>query len=101
PNSANVVVIGGGFIGLEIAATARLLGKTVTVLEAADRLMGRVVHPEISRHFLSLHGGWGSDIRFLTPVGAILGEGGRVVSVETSQGDRIDADIAVIGIGVL
>jgi 3-phenylpropionate/trans-cinnamate dioxygenase ferredoxin reductase subunit len=41
----DVVVVGGGFIGLEIAATARLLGKTVTVLEAADRLMGRVVAP--------------------------------------------------------
>ena len=50
--SADVVVVGGGFIGLEIAATARLLGKTVTVLEAVDRLMGRVVAPEISRHFL-------------------------------------------------
>ena len=49
--ASDVVVVGGGFIGLEIAATARLLGKTVTVLEAADRLMGRVVAPEISAPF--------------------------------------------------
>ncbi|MEO8667192.1 MAG: FAD-dependent oxidoreductase [Bauldia sp.] len=101
PNSSNVVVIGGGFIGLEIAATARLLGKTVTVLEAADRLMGRVVHPEISRHFRELHEGWGTDLRFKTPVGAIIGEGGKVVAVETATGERIAADVAVIGIGIL
>jgi len=100
-NAANdVVVIGGGFIGLEIAGTARLLGKTVTVLEAADRLMGRVVAPEISAHFLALHRGWGSDIRLGTAVGAIAGEGGKVVAVETARGDRIPADIAVVGIGV-
>ncbi len=96
----DVVVVGGGFIGLEIAGTARLLGKTVTVLEAADRLMGRVVAPEISRHFLALHRGWGSDMRLKTPVGRIVGEGGRVVAVETASGDRIAADICVVGIGV-
>jgi 3-phenylpropionate/trans-cinnamate dioxygenase ferredoxin reductase subunit len=96
----DVVVVGGGFIGLEIAGTARLLGKTVTVLEMADRLMGRVVAPEISRHFLALHRGWGSDIRLGTAVGRMVGEAGRVVAVETAAGDRIPADIAVIGIGV-
>jgi 3-phenylpropionate/trans-cinnamate dioxygenase ferredoxin reductase subunit len=94
-------VVGGGFIGLEIAATARLLGKTVTVLEAADRLMGRVVAPEISRHFLGLHRGWGSDIRLTTPVGSIVGDGGRVVAVTTREGARIPADLAIIGIGVV
>ena len=96
----DVVVVGGGFIGLEIAGTARLLGKTVTVLEAADRLMGRVVAPEISAHFLALHRGWGSDVRLGTAVGKIVGEAGRVVAVETASGDRIAADLAVIGIGV-
>ena len=99
--AADVVVVGGGFIGLEIAATARLLGKTVTVLEAADRLMGRVVAPEISRHFLALHRGWGSDIRLKTPAGRIIGEGGRVVGVATAAGDTIVADLAIIGIGVM
>ena len=98
--ASDVVVVGGGFIGLEIAATARLLGKTVTVLEAVDRLMGRVVAPEISRHFLELHRGWGTDVKLNTPVGRIIGEAGRVVGVETAHGDRIPADIAVIGIGV-
>ena len=96
----NVVVVGGGFIGLEVAATARLLGKTVTVLEATDRLMGRVVAPEISRYFLDLHRGWGTDVRLSTPVGKIIGEGGRVIAVETAAGDRIPADLALMGIGV-
>jgi 3-phenylpropionate/trans-cinnamate dioxygenase ferredoxin reductase subunit len=97
----DVVVVGGGFIGLEIAATASLLGKTVTVLEAADRLMGRVVAPEISAHFLALHRGWGSDIRLGTPVGRIVGDSGKVAGVETAGGDRIAADMAIIGIGVV
>ena len=97
----DVVVIGGGFIGLEIAATARLLGKTVTMLEAADRLMGRVVAPEISRHFLDLHRGWGSDIRLKTPVGHIVMEDGKVRGVATADGAAIAADIAIVGIGVL
>jgi len=96
-----VVIVGGGFIGLEIAATARHLGKAVTVLEAADRLMGRVVHPHISTHFLNLHQGWGSDIRFKTPVGAILGEDGKVAAVATATGERIAADVVVIGIGIV
>ena len=56
---------------------------------------------EVSRHFLALHRGWGSDIRLETPVGRIVGEEGRVVAVETAGGDRIPADIAVIGIGVV
>jgi 3-phenylpropionate/trans-cinnamate dioxygenase ferredoxin reductase subunit len=99
-SAEDVVVIGGGFIGLEVAATARLLGKRVTVLEAAGRLMGRVVAPAISAYFLDLHRGWGSDIRLDTPVGRIVGEGGRVVAVETAGGDRIPADLALIGIGV-
>lgn len=97
----DIVVVGGGFIGLEIAGTARLLGKTVTVLEAADRLMGRVVAPEISRHFLALHRGWGTDVRLETPVGKIVGEGGRVVAVETATGDSIPAEMAIIGIGAV
>jgi len=96
----DVVVIGGGFIGLEVAATARLLGKTVTVLEAVDRLMGRVVAPQISAYFLDLHRGWGSDVRLHSPAGRIVDEGGRVVAVETAEGTRIAADVVLVGIGV-
>jgi 3-phenylpropionate/trans-cinnamate dioxygenase ferredoxin reductase subunit len=96
----DVVVVGGGFIGLEIAATARLMGKNVSVLEAAGRLMGRAVAPQISEYFLSAHRGWKCDVLLNTPVGAVLGEAGRVVAVETADHQRIKADIAIIGIGV-
>lgn len=97
----DVVVVGGGFIGLEIAATARLLGKTVAVLEAADRLMGRVVAPQISSYFLALHRGWGTDVRLKTPVGHIAHDGGKVRGVATADGAAIPADLAIIGIGVV
>jgi 3-phenylpropionate/trans-cinnamate dioxygenase ferredoxin reductase subunit len=99
--AGDVVVVGGGFIGLEIASTARLLGKTVTVLEAADRLMGRVVAPEISAHFLRLHRGWGTDVRLDTAIGRVIGEGDRVIAAETAAGNRIPADLVLIGIGVI
>ena len=98
--SDNVVVVGGGFIGLEIAGTARLMGKQVTVLEMAGRLMARAVAPEISSHFLALHQGWGSDIRLDTAAGSFVGEGGRLTAVTTAGGDTIAADIAIVGTGV-
>ncbi len=95
-----VVVVGGGFIGLEIAATARGLGREVTVVEAADRLMGRAVAPEVSQFFLDLHRGWGTTVLLGSPVAALHGTGGRVTAVEAA-GRTIPADLVVIGIGVV
>ena len=60
---ARVVVIGGGFIGLEVAAAARQSGASVKVLEATDRLMGRAVPPEISDYYFSLHETQGVSVR--------------------------------------
>ncbi|HWJ74394.1 MAG TPA: FAD-dependent oxidoreductase [Kaistia sp.] len=97
----DVVVVGGGFIGLELAATARLLGKTVTVIEAAPRLMGRVVAPQISSFFLDMHRGLGSTVHLETPVAAIVGENGVAVAVETLAGERIAADTVIVGVGVV
>ena len=97
----DVVVVGGGFIGLELAATARLLGKTVTVIEAAPRLMGRVVAPQISAFFLDMHRGLGTAVRLETPVAAIVGEDGVAVAVETLTGERIVADTVIVGVGVV
>ena len=98
----SVVVVGGGFIGLEIAATARSLGRHVTIVEAADRLMGRAVAPEISEHFLGLHRGWGSTVLLNSPVAEIVGDAnGHVAAVKASDGVPIDADLVVLGIGVV
>ncbi len=97
----SVVVIGGGFIGLELAATARSLGRIVTIVEAADRLMGRAVAPEISAHFLRLHRGWGSTVILNAPARAIIGKNGEAVAVQAGDAAPIGADLVVVGIGVI
>ena len=96
-----VVVIGGGFIGLEVAAAVRLLGRPVTVLEAADRLMGRVVAPVISSFYADLHRSRGVHLVLDARIAALQGEGGMVDHVAMADGSRHEADLVVIGIGVL
>jgi 3-phenylpropionate/trans-cinnamate dioxygenase ferredoxin reductase subunit len=91
----SAVVIGGGFIGLEFAAVARGAGLEVTVLEAADRLMGRVVSPEISAHFLAAHAGWGVGVRLGTPAVAV--EPGAVI---LAGGERVPGELVVLAVGV-
>ena len=98
---SRVVVIGGGFIGLEVAAAVRMLGKPVTVLEAADRLMGRVVAPVISAFYADLHRERGVELVLDARIAALEGEGGRVRAVVMADGTRHEADLVVIGIGVL
>jgi 3-phenylpropionate/trans-cinnamate dioxygenase ferredoxin reductase subunit len=95
----DVVVIGGGFIGLEAAASARKLGKQVTVFEAAERLMGRVVPPVISDYFAGLHVSHGVDIRLAAALTGIEPDGDRLV-VACGDGQDVTADLVVIGIGV-
>jgi len=97
---ARVVVIGGGFIGLETAASARLRGCAVTVIELADRLMARAVLPEISETFLRLHRGRGVDIRLNTGVQRLEGDG-TVARVVTSAGEALPADVVVVGVGIV
>lgn len=100
-SAESVVVIGGGFIGLELAGTARALGRTVAVIEATDRLMGRAVAPEISEHFLNLHRGWGTTVLLNAPARGIIGKNGDVAAVDAGEGHAIPADLVVIGIGVV
>jgi 3-phenylpropionate/trans-cinnamate dioxygenase ferredoxin reductase subunit len=84
-----------------LAGTARALGRSVTVIEAADRLMGRAVAPEISQHFLDLHRGWGTTVLLNAPAKSIIGKQGQVVAVTAGDEPPIAADIVVIGIGVV
>jgi 3-phenylpropionate/trans-cinnamate dioxygenase ferredoxin reductase subunit len=95
-----LVVIGGGFIGLEVAASARQRGGSVNVLEIADRLMGRGVPHSISQYFLDLHLSNGVDIHLGTGVERIEGDG-VVSGITTSTGEHLDADMVVIGIGII
>jgi 3-phenylpropionate/trans-cinnamate dioxygenase ferredoxin reductase subunit len=99
--ASKVVVIGGGFIGLEIAGTARSVGKDVTVLEGADRLMSRAVSPVISEHFLAIHRARGAHIELGAKVIGLTGKAGHVTSVETADGKSWPADVVVIGIGII
>ncbi len=96
-----IAVIGGGFIGLEVAATLAGQGKQVTLLEAAPRLMARAVPPVISEHALTRQRQWGVDVRLNAPLGRILGSAGKVSGIETVAGERFAAELVVIGIGVL
>ncbi len=96
----NVVIVGGGFIGLEVAASARRRGCAVTVLEAADRLMGRAVLPEISHAFHDLHGEHGVDIRLGCAIGQFEGDG-SVERAITADGDALPVDLVVIGVGIV
>ena len=96
---ARVVVIGGGFIGLETAASARKRGCSVTVIEAADRLMGRALAPEIGEYFAALHRSKGTDIRLKTTLLHFEGDG-KLERVVFPDGSSIPADLCVVGIGI-
>jgi 3-phenylpropionate/trans-cinnamate dioxygenase ferredoxin reductase subunit len=96
-----IVVIGGGFIGLEIAAVACTLGRSVTVLEAVPRLMPRVVAPIISEFYHELHTSKGVKIVCGSSVTAISGANGRVREVVLGDGTRYAADLVLVGIGVM
>ncbi len=96
-----VVVIGGGFIGLEVAAGARKLGAQVTVLEALPRLMSRVTAPIVSETFERVHRSHGVEFRFNTEVTALQGRDGRVGAGVTAGGEQIAAGCVIIGIGVV
>src|SRR4051812_27020346 len=99
--AARVVVVGGGFIGLEAAAVARTFGATVTVVEAADRLIGRAVAPVVSEFYRQAHERRGTTV--LTEVGGtgFRERGGRVGAVVLADGTELPADLVVVGVGVV
>jgi len=99
--AGDVVVVGGGFIGLEFAAAARRRGATVTVVEALERTMARVVSPEISRFYAARHEAEGAAVLLGTGVQALEGSGGRVRAVVLADGRRLPADLVVAGIGIV
>ncbi len=97
----HIVVIGGGFIGLEIAAAARQKGKQVTVLETLDRLMARVVAPLISRFYFDLHRANGVEFVLGGRVSELVVSGGHIAAVRTGDGREFAADLVIVGIGIV
>ena len=99
-SGTRLVVIGGGFIGLEAAAAGAKLGCNVTVLEAQGELLNRVMDPLMGRWFEALHRTNGVDILKGVSIARLEGQD-RVSAVVLGSGDRIDADVVVIGIGIV
>ena len=95
-----LVVVGGGFIGLEVAAVALARGARVTVLEAADRLLSRVLPPAMSSFYESLHREHGVDVRLGAAVTGFEGDADRVNAV-TVNGAALEADLVVMGVGIV
>ena len=98
---SEIVVIGGGFIGLEFAAVGRKKGKSVTVIEAADRLMARAVSAPISEIYARLHAERGVTLRLASTVAGFTESAGRVAGVTLGDGSTVRAELVVVGIGVL
>ena len=93
-----ITVVGGGFIGLEFAASARALGRTVRVIEMAPRLLARAVSPTLSDYVLALHREAGIDIALEARIDEIRSEGGRVTELVV-DGRPEPVELLVIGIG--
>ncbi|PWN04272.1 pyridine nucleotide-disulfide oxidoreductase [Nocardioides silvaticus] len=93
------VIVGGGYVGLETAASLRALGLDVTVLEATERVLERVTAPEVSAFFERIHRDAGVGIRTNALVEAIAGDT-QVREVLLSGGESIRADFVIVGIGV-
>ena len=97
---SRVLVVGGGWIGLEVASAAIQLGCQVTVIETLSQLCGRTLTPDIADWILALHRSHGVDVRLETSVERFEGDG-RITRAALSGGTSIETDLAVIGIGVL
>lgn len=95
------VIVGGGFIGLEVASALTKLGVRVIVVEALDRLLARVTVKEVSDYYEREHLSHGTDIRFEQSVVGFQGEAGQVNGVELATGELLPAEIIVVGIGLI
>ena len=97
---ARVLVVGGGYIGLEAAAVAAKLGLNVTLVEIADRILGRVAAPETADVIRAAHQAHGVDLREGVGLENLKGEGGRVIGATLSDGSDIAVDLVVVGTGI-
>ncbi|HET8593669.1 MAG TPA: FAD-dependent oxidoreductase [Intrasporangium sp.] len=96
-----LVVIGGGFIGLEVAADARARGIDVTVVEAAHRLLGRVVSPQLSEFYLAAHRRRGTEVLLGSTAARITADGAGVGAVELTDGRRVNGSTVLVAVGAV
>ncbi|MEE4384487.1 MAG: FAD-dependent oxidoreductase [Pseudomonadales bacterium] len=95
-----LVVVGGGYIGLEVAAVARKLGLEVTVLEMEERILQRVTTPAMSAYYTKVHTDHGVEIRTKAGASELRGEG-RVQTVVCNDGTELPADVVIVGVGIV
>ena len=95
-----VLIIGGGYIGLEAAAVASKLGLQVTLVEMADRILQRVAAPETSDYFRALHKSHGVDLREGVGLDHLIGTD-HVTGAKLTDGSEIDIDFAIVGVGIM
>ncbi|MES0869475.1 NAD(P)/FAD-dependent oxidoreductase [Pseudovibrio sp. SCP19] len=96
-----LVVIGGGYIGLEVTAVAKGMGLDVIVLEAQERLLKRVVSPDVSSFFHNLHAGRGAELHCGTGVTSIEGKDGKVTGVKLADGTELPCDLVLSAVGAV
>ena len=101
PTTNRVVVIGGGYIGLEAAAVLTKLGKHVTVLEAMDRVLARVAGEPLSRFYEAEHRAHGVDVRLGAMVDHIEEADGRATGVRLADGEILPCEMVIVGIGIV
>ena len=101
PGRDRVLVVGGGYIGLESAAVLRQHGKSVTLVETFDRVLARVAGEPISRFFEAEHRARGVDIRTSVAVHDVQPDSGGRLDVALSDGRRLEADMMIVGIGII
>jgi len=97
---ARLLIVGGGYIGLEAAAVAASRGMTVTLVEMADRILGRVAAPETAAYFRALHQRHGVDLREGVGLERLSGDG-RVRAACLSDGTELEVDMVIAGVGIL
>lgn len=101
PAAGHVVVVGGGYIGLEAAAALTKQGKHVVVLEAMDRVLARVAGEALSRFYEAEHRAHGVEVRTGALVDCLDGRDGRVCGVRLAGGETLPADLVIVGIGIV
>lgn len=99
-SAARVAVVGGGWIGLETAAAARIAGVEVTLVEMAELPLLHVLGREVAQLFADLHRGHGVDLRCGVQVAEITGTGGRADGIRLADGTQVEADAVIVGAGI-
>tara|TARA_B100000674_G_scaffold201238_1_gene164227 strand:- start:3568 stop:4389 length:822 start_codon:yes stop_codon:yes gene_type:complete len=100
-SSKNIVLIGGGYIGLEVASAMIELGLNVTVLEAEERILKRVTSPEVSKFYDDFHTEKGVKIICNAKVSALQADDQKIHTISLESGDSIPTDMVLVGIGAI